>query len=90
MAGEWSRTMVSVGVPPRGRTTDHDLENPNGEIDENFWAQAAADRAELGEEEMGMSPHFPAKPQRKTSQTPLLSYKHTNANENNAFHVSTT
>ena len=32
------------------------LENVNGEIDENFWAQAAADRADFdngGEDEMG-------------------------------------
>ena len=35
-------------------------DDPNGEIDENFWAQAAADRVEVGDEdvEMGKPSHL--------------------------------
>ena len=47
MAGKLS---LSLGCLKGNGVSDFDAENPNGEIDENFWAQAAAERADLADD----------------------------------------
>ncbi|WVQ97904.1 hypothetical protein IAU59_005021 [Kwoniella sp. CBS 9459] len=56
-----SRQLLRLFLKPkfslRMRRNGHTVrmaENPNGEIDENFWAQAAADRADAGVDGEGM------------------------------------